>query len=241
MAGIDGLSALEGRPTAVLIADKLRERIIDGSFELGEQMTESALSDKLSVSRGPIREALQRLTQEGLLVGHRNRGVFVIDLSPEDIAEIYSARQAVETAAAAELLQADDTRLRQTVRKLKTIVAKLPEAVAARDWNKVAQLDLKFHETFVAGSGNSRLSRIFVTLSAESRLCMVHVKISYPRFEAIVAEHEEMIDLLAARNSVGLHAAIVRHMEQATADLTASMEETLAERLAQDNDGEVSA
>lgn len=227
MHGLDDLAALEERPTAVLIANRLRNRIINGSFELGEQVTEAAIAAKLKVSRGPVREALQRLSQEGLLVGHRNRGVFVLELTPKDVHEIYVARRAVETAAAAEIIAAGDKTVKQAARKLTTLVRKLPDAVAARDWAKVAELDLRFHETLVAASGNSRLSRMFVTLAAESRICMVHVKISYRRIDMLVEEHQQMIDLLAAKDADGLHAAIVNHMETATADLTESMEETL--------------
>ncbi|QTG82891.1 GntR family transcriptional regulator [Arthrobacter crystallopoietes] len=218
---------MEERPTAVLIANRLRNRIINGSFELGEQVTEAAIAAKLKVSRGPVREALQRLSQEGLLVGHRNRGVFVLELTPKDVHEIYVARRAVETAAAAEIIAAGDKTIKQTARKLTTLVRKLPDAVAARDWTKVAELDLKFHETLVAASGNSRLSRMFITLAAESRICMVHVKISYRRIDMLVEEHQQMIDLLVAKDAEGLHAAIVDHMETATVDLTESMEEML--------------
>ena len=227
MPGLDDLAALEERPTAVLIANRLRNRIINGSFELGEQVTEAAIAAKLKVSRGPVREALQRLSQEGLLVGHRNRGVFVLELTPKDVHEIYVARRAVETAAAAEIIAAGDKTIKQTARKLTTLVRKLPDAVAARDWTKVAELDLKFHETLVAASGNSRLSRMFITLAAESRICMVHVKISYRRIDMLVEEHQQMIDLLVAKDAGGLHAAIVDHMETATVDLTESMEEML--------------
>jgi len=226
MSGIDGLATLEARPTAVLIADRLRARIIDGSFRLGEQVTEAAIAQQLNVSRGPVREALQRLSQEGLLVSHRNRGVFVLELSPADITEIYVARQAVETAAAREILAAGEAAVRKAARQLARIIARLPDAVAARDWAKVAELDLKFHTALVAASGNARLSRMFVTLAAESRICMVHVKISYRRFDELVAEHQELIDLLAAADAEGLHNALVRHMETAAADLTASMLET---------------
>ena len=227
MPGLDDLAALEERPTAVLIANRLRNRIINGSFELGEQVTEAAIAAKLKVSRGPVREALQRLSQEGLLVGRRNRGVFVLELTPKDVHEIYVARRAVEPAAAAEILAAGDKTIKQTARKLTTLVRKLPDAVAARDWTKVAELDLKFHETLVAASGNSRLSRMFITLAAESRICMVHVKISYRRIDMLVEEHQQMIDLLVAKDAEGLHAAIVDHMETATVDLTESMEEML--------------
>ena len=81
MRGVLSLSAIDSRPTAVVIADQLRERIIDGSFGPGDQINEAQVANQLNVSRGPVREALKRLVQEGLLIGHPNRGVFVRESS----------------------------------------------------------------------------------------------------------------------------------------------------------------
>src|SRR5213595_3698636 len=104
MAALEGLFALEGRPTAQLIADQLREQIVQGAFRPGQQINESLLASQLRTSRGPLREALQRLCQEGILVSHRNRGVFVSELDTKDIEGIYAVREAAESAAANALL-----------------------------------------------------------------------------------------------------------------------------------------
>ena len=125
MAMADGLIQLEGRPTAQLIADHLREQIIHGIFPPGQQINESVLADQLSTSRGPVREALQRLTQEGLLVSLRNRGVFVKELTIADIREIYAVREAVEKASAEILLTAADSQIDRTRESLKEIVAEM--------------------------------------------------------------------------------------------------------------------
>ena len=81
MAGIDGLFVLEDRPTPELIADQIRDGILQGDFRPGEQVVEAQLAARMQVSRGPVREALQRLIQEGLLVSYRNKGVFVLELT----------------------------------------------------------------------------------------------------------------------------------------------------------------
>ena len=88
MVASEGLFVLEGRPTAQLIADQLREQIVQGVFAPGEQINESVLAAQLRTSRGPVREALQRLCQEGILVSRRNRGVFVLELTAHDVKEI---------------------------------------------------------------------------------------------------------------------------------------------------------
>ena len=100
------LAPLRLESTPVLVADRLREGILDGTFPPRTQLSEVALSQQLSVSRGPIREAMQRLLQEGLLRGERNRGVFVVDLGASDVRDIYLARSAVERTAAALVVSA---------------------------------------------------------------------------------------------------------------------------------------
>ncbi|WP_461163882.1 GntR family transcriptional regulator [Arthrobacter sp. R4-81] len=225
MAAPEGLFALEGRPTAQLIADQLREQIVQGIFRPGEQINESVLAGQLHSSRGPVREALQRLSQEGLLVSHRNRGVFVLELSNDDIKEIYAVREAVETTAAEALLAAGAERIKDTCQILTGIIEDMAKQVAVSDWQAIARLDMQFHTAFVSGTGNSRLIRIYQTLAAESRMCILNLEVAYPRVDALVEEHQNLLGLLAAGNKAGLLKAIKRHMQSAVDDLTAQREE----------------
>jgi DNA-binding GntR family transcriptional regulator len=196
MATPEGLFVLEGRPTAQLIADQLREQILQGTFRPGEQINESELANRLRTSRGPVREAVQRLSQEGILVNHRNRGVFVLELSVDDVKEIYAVRKAVESAAAKALLDSDPEQIKDTSEVLKGIIKDLAKQVAVSDWQEIARLDMQFHISFVAGAGNSRLLRIYETLAAESRMCILNLEVSYPRIDVLVEEHQNLLDLL---------------------------------------------
>lgn len=222
------LEALEGRPTSVLIADRLRERIIDGTFRPGEQIREASLVEQLKVSRGPVREALQRLSQEGLLESRRNRGVFVVELTPRDVEEIYAARAAIELAAARGLLAKGPERVAAAVTRLSSIVDGMTPLVAAGDWKALAEQDMKFHLAFVEAAENSRLERIFSTLAAESRICIANLQDSYPHADALVAEHRNLVDLLQKGEEEPLRKAIRQHMKDAVTDLTRSFEAAAA-------------
>lgn len=222
MAAPEGMFVLEGRPTAQLIADQLRELIVQGAFSPGQQVNESALASQLNTSRGPLREALQRLCQEGILVSKRNRGVFVLELSNEDIKEIYAVREAVELAAANTLLESGSDQVTDTCRELKGIIKNMAKQVAASDWQAIARLDMQFHTAFVSGTGNTRLIRIYETLAAESRMCILSLEVAYPRVDALVQEHQNILDLLEARDHGGLLQAIKRHMQKAVEDLTST-------------------
>ena len=220
MAASEGLFVLEGRPTAQLIADHLREEIIQGTFGPGEQINESVLATQLRTSRGPVREALQRLCQEGILISRRNRGVFVLELAIEDIREIYAVREAVEASAADTLLDGNQEHLKETCHVLKAVVKEMAKQVAVSDWQAIAKLDMEFHSAFVGGARNTRLTRIYETLAAESRMCILNLEISYPRIDVLVQEHQNILDLLQAGKRDELHQAIQGHMEKAVEDLT---------------------
>ena len=87
--------------TPMTIAARIREAIASGVIPPGAQIGEAEFARQLAVSRGPLREGLQRLAQEGLVVAVRNRGHFVIEMTPENVRDMYVARAAVERAAAA--------------------------------------------------------------------------------------------------------------------------------------------
>jgi DNA-binding GntR family transcriptional regulator len=218
----EGLLTLEGRPTAQLIADQLREQIIQGIFRPGEQINESILAAQLNTSRSPVREAVQRLCQEGILTSRRNHGVFVLEVERKDVREIYAVREAIESAAASRLLDGSPKQIKETCDVLKEILDEMAKQVAPSGWQTIALLDLQFHSALVAGLGNSRFMRIYKTLAAESRMCILDPEVSYPRMDVLMQEHQNMLDLLEAGDRMGLLKAIKRHMQKAIEDLTAT-------------------
>jgi DNA-binding GntR family transcriptional regulator len=216
----EGMFAMEGKTSAQLIADELREQIVQGIFRPGQQINEASVASQLNRSRGLLREALQRLCQEGLLVSYRYRGVFVLELETEDIKEIYAVRQSIESAAANTLLGSSQEQIKETCQRLREIVEDMAKQVATSDWQAIARLDMEFHSTFVAGTGNSRLIRIYQTLATESRLCIVNLKVAHSRADVLLEEHQNILKLLEAGDRKGLLEAIKGHMQNAVKDLT---------------------
>ena len=93
---------LQPRERRVLMddaVDSIREAILNGRLAPGARLIEDDLATMLNVSRGPIRQALARLQQEGLVIHEAHRGASVAQVSPADISEIYSLRTALERLA----------------------------------------------------------------------------------------------------------------------------------------------
>ena len=211
MSTAAGLVALTSTSTSVKIADQLRERIIDGYFAPGQQINESLISSQLNVSRGPVREALQRLSQEGLLVSKPNRGVFVVELTAEDVDEIYAAREILELGAAQVIADQPAEQRKKVSEKLKKIAVALTKAASKNDWETVVRLDLEFHTAMVSASGNSRLLRAYTTLATETLICMRHVEQAYPAAES-VTNHVMLADLIEEGSMAEIRSVLHRHL-----------------------------
>ncbi|MDI9929859.1 DNA-binding GntR family transcriptional regulator [Rhodococcus fascians] len=230
MPGSRRLTPIDARNTSMVIADQIRDRIIDGSYAPGEQINEANVAAELEISRGPVREALQRLNQEGLLVSYRNRGVFVVELSSGDVAEIYQSRAAIEVGAAWTLVHGDRAQLIKTADELSAIVMQMQPFIDRADWRGLAERDLAFHTALVAATRNSRMSRMYATLAAEARICMANLETAYYRPEALVEEHQLIVDLLLGSDWDALEKGVHEHMDTAVHDLTRAMVDEQAEQ-----------
>ena len=131
-----------------LVAGRVRDGILDGTFARpGAQLAEAELATQLGVSRGPVREALQRLIHEGLVTAERNRGVFVVELDVSDARDVYFLREVIEQAAASRLAR---LRGRQGVLGELTAVVDRMERMTDAPWGDLVDIDLEFHRTLVS-------------------------------------------------------------------------------------------
>ncbi|MGH3993252.1 MAG: GntR family transcriptional regulator [Pseudonocardiaceae bacterium] len=206
------------RSTAAIIADRLRDAITRGAFPPGTQLGEVDLASRLGVSRGPLREAMQRLVQEGLLRSERHRGLFVVELGIEDVRDIYAARLAVEQAAARMVLQRDR---QAAVAALAGAQQAIVAAAAGADPVRLADADHDFHIALVRVSGSPRLQRMAQTLLAETRMCLIALQATCPVPELLVAEHQALLDAVADGEEDHLVALLAVHMADALARIEA--------------------
>lgn len=212
MNGVQALSAINNRPTAVVIADQLRESIINGAFTSGDQINEARVATQLNVSRGPVREALHRLVQEGLLISRPNRGVFVREITEHDIAEVYEAREVIECAAAEIITKRADDARATVADELETYLSGMQHAIAANDWTGLSRIDLDFHTKLVEAGGNTRLLRAYQTLATEALICMNHLSDSYPQPDRVIPGHEEIIANLRSGDMTAVHLTLHQHL-----------------------------
>jgi DNA-binding GntR family transcriptional regulator len=213
----DSVAPLNRESTASLLANRIRAEIMRGTFPPGSQMIEAELSAHFQVSRGPVREALQRLVQEGLLRSEPHRGLFVIALSSADIADIYRVRVAVERTAVLALLRRDSDKI---LKPLEDVLQRMEAAAWQRDWPTVADLDLDFHLALVAASGSQRLERVLRTLLVEIRMCLASLEDAYSLAVHLAAEHRQLFEAIQRRDEPEALRLVQAHMDTAVRDLT---------------------
>lgn len=213
---LDELQPVERRSTAEIVADRIREAIMRGTFPPGTQLGEVELAARLGVSRGPLREAMQHLVAEGLVRSERHRGLFVRELDAADVRDVYVARTAVERAAGLLILSGDRS---AATRRLSDALAAM-EAVAD-DPVALADADQAFHAELVAASGSQRLGRMADTLLVETRMCLAALQQNAPPADALIAEHRELRDAVRDGDEHRLCVVLEAHMADAVARILA--------------------
>jgi DNA-binding GntR family transcriptional regulator len=215
-ADLSELEPVERRSTAAIVADRIRTAIMRGTFPPGTQLGEVELAAALGVSRGPLREAMQRLVAEGLLRSERHRGLFVRELDAADVRDVYTARTAIERAAGLLLLAGDRA---AAAERLTAALARME--AAADDPVALADADHAFHAEFVAASGSPRLRRMADTLLVETRMCLAALQETLPPAAALISEHRELRDAVRAGDAERMTAVLEAHMSDAVARILA--------------------
>lgn len=217
MTGFDELQPVARQTTASVIAVRIREGIRHGTFPPGSQLGEARLANSLGVSRGPVREAFQRLIQQGLLHSEPHRGVFVKDLDAGEVADIYLARRAVERAAVIDLADGDN---QDALTRLRALLERMDTAAEEQSWDAVAERDLEFHSALVTATGSPRLQAMFDTLMVETAMCLRALEEAYPVRQDLVAEHRELLDVIRGGDRDEAAALVDQHLRAAVAALT---------------------
>lgn len=208
--------------TPALIARSLRRAISAGQLPPGTQLGEAALARQLGVSRGPLREAMQRLTQEGLLVSHRNRGLFVQELTSEAVSDMYLLRTTIERAAIVRILELG--RGTETADRLDGVVARMAALADRPDSDAMVDADLDFHHELVESARSERLSRVHETVIVETGMCLRAMQSTYAPGEDRVSEHRELAEAIQAGELSRALEVLDEHMRDGLARLVPGTE-----------------
>jgi DNA-binding GntR family transcriptional regulator len=192
----------------------LRAAILDGSVRPGGQLREAHIAADLGISRSPLREALSRLEEEGLVAKIPFRGAFVAQVSDAEVAEIAAVRLRVEPFAGE--LSMEALRGRERPALMQTI-EDLGRATDENDIPASIDAHLRFHRLFYDLSGNSILQDLWGGWENKLRLYLAVDHRSYGDVHEIVREHEGMVRCVLDGDVDGFRLEVARHFPSALA------------------------
>lgn len=216
---VSDLTPPQRRSTVEHIADELRGAVMSGRLEPGEQLGEADLAAHFEVSRGPLREAMQRLVSEGILHAITNRGVFVSELTLDDVRDVYRTRSVIERGAL-EIVIAEGRR-EETAAELAQVVERMRTAAAKGDGPAVSDADQHFHEVLVEASHSPRLTRAMRTLIVETRMCLGELRTTYTDLATQVEDHDALRLAILEATPARAKAALQAHLDDAVERLVA--------------------
>ncbi len=194
------------------VYDELSDAILSAKFKKGESLTENALSSMLGVSRTPVRSALHRLAEEGLVEVVPNRGAVVIGITQEDIIDIYRIRMRLEglaSAIAAEKMTAEGKKkLAETLELSEFYIKK-------QDTEHLKELDNAFHNLIFRATENRTLERILSDLHRNTKAYR-KLSLSVPgRLQKTLEEHKGILEAILSGNAKKAEALTAEHIEHA--------------------------
>lgn len=194
-----------------LVVERLRAAILAGDIPPGAPLVEMALSERFEVSRGPLREALRQLIEEGLLVTMPYRGTHVAPLSVDDVREIYSLRTALETFAFEQVWDRRDERFQaELCRRNEVLVA----TIDAGDDRASIDTELSFHGLVYEVSGHRLLLRTWHGLRGRLQLYWAAHHRAHGRRGPKRDSHDSYIAAALGNDLHAMRSEIVEHMRR---------------------------
>jgi DNA-binding GntR family transcriptional regulator len=179
-------------------ADNIREHILTGVLPAGSRLIETQLAEELEVSRGTVRAALALLMREGLVQQVAFTRWEVSSTSARDAWELYTLRGALEALA---VRLAIENVTPADIAQLRSIGEALDKAIAEERFDSIIDIDFELHGTIVALARHRRLAEQHSNLMQQVRFHMVHAGFLPSDYNALVREHEELIDAVVSRDT----------------------------------------
>ncbi len=205
------IALLRSESLASAAQQEIERLILAGELAPGAKLTEAMLSERLGVSRGPIREAFRRLEEAGLVRQEKNRGVFVRDIPLDEAAEIFDLRAVMDELAGRRLAQQMTP---EQSRTLRGIVERMEQAARGDDADAYHLLNLEFHDRLVEFAGNRKMASIYRKLVKELALARWRNLSEAQALPHSAAEHRQILKAIGSGDPEVAGRALFEHAEQ---------------------------
>jgi DNA-binding GntR family transcriptional regulator len=194
------------------VAETLRNAIIHGELAPGDRLREEDLSEQLDMSRGPIREAMRQLEQEGLIASFPYRGTVVAEVWGEEVlAVLVPIRATLELFALTHALRRLDER---DFRALAEIVAEMETAAESGNLARVVELDMSFHRLIVERSELFHSLQLWEMISPRMRGLFFRMGPHHTSLEAIAEQHRTLLAALQSGDEARAYETLKEHIAE---------------------------
>lgn len=200
------------------VTRQVRQAILDGEFEPGTLYAVHAVASQLGVSRTPVREALIRLSTQGLVQFERNRGFVVLSSSSRDLRDIFCLRVMLEVPAARSATLAAST---ADVAMLEADIGLMRAAAADKDAERLLTADRLFHRRLLTIGGNGRLVEFVDGLRDTIRTRDMSTPNRSRTPEEVLAPHEDLLTSVRAADADGAARTMRDHLVSTARSLLA--------------------
>jgi DNA-binding GntR family transcriptional regulator len=198
----------------------LRTKIANHDYAPGERLQLDTLATQLGVSRTPVRDALNQLAAEGLVEIRPRRGTFVAQVDRQTVAELYQMRLMIDTSVGKLLARQLTPQQIRTLARLLDRLAKLVDGDTYVDYGAYLERDRAFHSAIVRLLGNARLTALYEEINLPLWLVRAQQDAGAPRdARGSLAEHEAVLQALAARDPLAAAEAMAAHIESSLGKL----------------------
>ena len=191
------------------VAHRLRQMLVENRIAPGAKLNERELSEQLSVSRTPLREAIKMLAAEGLVELLTNRGAIAVELSEADIFDTFEVMAGLE-ALSGELACARI--LEDELTEIKAMHFEMLAAYTRRDLPAYYRLNAAIHSAINAAAKNPVLTATYKQVNARLQALRFRSNQDGEKWQGAVAEHEQMIDALTRRDALALRRVLTDHL-----------------------------
>lgn len=186
----------------------LTDAILNGKIKPGERLNESRLAREFGVSRAPVREALQQLQEQSLIVSVARRGMFVVSLDEEDMQKINSLRIVLE----GEALRLARKRLTPEREKNLAQLLVTIENMQPSPTKLSMRVDFEFHRTIWKYAGNEYLEKILTSLTAPIFAHSVRTLLRSEKLRLILDSHRPLFDFICGRSRETAEHVMLSHL-----------------------------
>ncbi|MBM6594023.1 GntR family transcriptional regulator [Microvirga pudoricolor] len=219
----EALSSRSPERSAQVAYAKIKQRILDNDYAPGIAVLEQALADDLGLSRTPIREALVRLEQEGLVQVVPRHGMKVLPLSPKDMREIYEIMISLELTATDLLARRRPSETE--IAPLMQACDDMEEALSRDDLKAWARADERFHFSLVELCGNKRLATMVMGIWEQSHRARMFTLRLRPKPVDSTREHRDVVNAILKGDATLARQLYRNHREKASDGMIAIIEQ----------------